>query len=40
MNGNELSITNDFIEKILYKFLSKYKKTRVIPQVHKFLDVR
>ena len=40
MNGNELSITNDFIEKILYKFLSKYKKTRVIPQVHKFLNVR
>jgi len=29
-----------FIEQIHNKFLKKYKKTRVIPQVHKFLNVR
>ena len=40
MNGNNLSVTNDFIEKTLDKFLSKYSKVRLIPQVHKFIDVR
>ena len=29
-----------FIETILDKFLEKYRKVRLIPQVHKFLDVR
>ena len=40
MIGKDLSVSKDFIECILDKFLSKYKKTRVIPQVHKFLDIR
>lgn len=30
----------DFVEKVMDKFLSKYKKVRLIPQVHKFLNVR
>ena len=40
MDGNNLLIENEFIEKILEDFLKKHKKTRIIPQVHKFLDVR
>ena len=38
VNGIEPDIV--FIEKILNKFLKKYKKVRLIPQVHKFLEVR
>lgn len=30
----------DFCVKLLDKFLEKYEKVRLIPQVHKFLDVR
>lgn len=37
---NKLAVTNEFIELILDKFLKKYKKVRLIPQVHKFLNVR
>lgn len=37
---NNLAVTNEFIELILDKFLKKYKKVRLIPQVHKFLNVR
>lgn len=40
MIGNNISISRDFIESTLDKFLSKYKKVRLIPQVHKFLNVR
>ena len=40
MNGNDLSVNNKFIEFTLDKFLAKYNKVRLIPQVHKFLDVR
>ena len=40
MNGDKLSVTKEFMEDVLSKFLSKYKKTRLIPQVHKFLDIR
>ncbi len=37
---DKLAVTNEFIELILDKFLKKYKKVRLIPQVHKFLNVR
>lgn len=40
MNRNNISIDGDFIYKILLRFLDKYKKVRVIPQVHKFLNVQ
>lgn len=40
MNGNTLSVDNEFIYKILLRFLDKYKKVRVIPQTHKFLNLR
>jgi organic radical activating enzyme len=40
MNGNNLSLSNEMIEIILDKFLNKYRKVRVIPQTHKFIDVR
>ena len=40
MNGNNISVDSDFIYKILLRFLDKYKKVRVIPQVHKFLNVQ
>ena len=40
MNGNVIGFSDEVIEVILDKFLSKYKKIRVIPQVHKFINVR
>ena len=40
MIGEEMSINTEFVEKIFDKFLKKYKKVRVIPQMHKFLNVR
>ena len=40
MIGNNMSVNNNFIELTLNKFLKKYNKVRLIPQVHKFLDVR
>lgn len=40
MIDNELSVSRDFIVSLLDKFLKKYKKVRLIPQVHKFLDIR
>lgn len=40
MSGNNFTVSNDFIERLLNKFLQNYKKVRVIPQVHKFLNVR
>lgn len=40
MDGNELKINNTFIENTLDKFLTKYKKVRLIPQVHKFLNLK
>lgn len=33
-------VSKEFIEHILNKFLMHYKKVRLIPQVHKYLDVR
>ncbi len=40
MSDNDFCVSKDFIERILDKFLQHYKKTRLIPQVHKFLNVR
>lgn len=40
MNGDEMVVTSEFAEDILNKFLKKYSRTRLIPQVHKFLNVR
>ena len=40
MNGNTMSIDNNFCQAIFNKFLNLYPNTRIIPQVHKFLNVR
>ena len=40
MIDNKMSITSEFCNKILDKFTKNYKNVRLIPQVHKFLDVR
>ncbi len=40
MDGEVLNISSDFINKIYYEFVSRYKNVRLIPQVHKFLNVR
>jgi len=39
MNGDELNISTQKIIEIFNKFISVYPDTRVIPQVHKFLQV-
>lgn len=40
MIDNKMSITSDFCNSILDKFTGIYPNCRLIPQVHKFLDVR
>lgn len=40
MIGDKMSITSEFCNNILNKFTTIYPKCRLIPQVHKFLDVR
>ena len=40
MIDNKMSITSDFCNSILDKFTKNYSNCRLIPQVHKFLDVR
>lgn len=40
MIGDKMSVTSDFCNEILEKFTQKYPNCRLIPQVHKFLDVR
>lgn len=40
MAGDKFALNVDFAEKILDKFLKHYPNTRLIPQVHKFLNVR
>lgn len=40
MDENNLSVNNDFCEKIMNKFLNLYPSVRLIPQVHKFLNLR
>lgn len=39
MIGDKMSVDSRFIEQVFAKFLKRYKHTRVIPQVHKFLNV-
>lgn len=39
-NPNKNMPSTEFIESVLDKFLEKYRKVRLIPQVHKFLDVK
>jgi len=40
MIGETMSVSSDFCNEILEKFTLKYKNVRLIPQVHKFIDVR
>lgn len=40
MKGDIMTVSSEFAAEILDKFLDKYDKVRLIPQVHKFLDVR
>jgi len=40
MLENKMSVSPEFAADILDKFLSKYNNVRLIPQVHKFLNVR
>jgi len=40
MIGDKMSVSSDFCSEILDKFTEIYPNTRLIPQVHKFLDVR
>ena len=40
MNGDKMSVNNDFCQNILNQFLNIYTNVRLIPQVHKFLNVR
>lgn len=37
---NKMSVNSDFCNSILDKFTTIYPNTRLIPQVHKFIDVR
>ena len=39
MDGNKLCVDSKFIQETLDKYLSRYKKVRLIPQTHKFLDI-
>ena len=40
MSEDKMTITSDFCNEILNKFTKLHKNTRLIPQVHKFLNVR
>ena len=40
MDGEILNLKTEFINEIFYQFVSKYQNIRLIPQVHKFLNVR
>ena len=40
MSGDKMSVTSQFASQILDKFIQKYENARLIPQVHKFLNVR
>ncbi len=40
MNGIIPDVKSDFMQKILNSCLKQYKKVRLIPQVHKFIDVQ
>lgn len=40
MQNDKMTVSSEFAEKILNRFLDNYENVRLIPQVHKFLDVR
>lgn len=40
MVNNKMSVTSAFADQLLDKFLQKYKNVRLIPQVHKFMNLR
>lgn len=40
MEGEVLNLKTEFINEIFYHFVAKYTNIRLIPQVHKFLNVR
>ena len=40
MDGEYLNLTSEFINDTYYRFLNKYQNIRLIPQIHKFLNVR
>ena len=40
MIGDKFASNTEFNEKIFNKFYNKYKNVRIIPQMHKFLNVR
>lgn len=40
MIKDKMAITSEFANEILDKFLNNYERVRLIPQVHKYLDVR
>lgn len=40
MIGSQMSVSSEFCTEILDKFTRRHRETRLIPQVHKFLDVR
>ncbi len=40
MYGDKMTVNNDFCQNTLNKFLNIYTNVRLIPQVHKFLNVR
>lgn len=40
MGTDGMTVDADFCAKILDKFLTKYENVRLIPQVHKFLNIR
>lgn len=39
-NSDKMCLTSDFCNSVTDKFISIYPKTRLIPQVHKFINVR
>ena len=40
MNADKISVHDEFCQNILNRFLLLYPNTRLIPQVHKFLNIR
>lgn len=40
MSGNDFCVSVEVCEEVFTKFRTKYSKVRLIPQVHKFLNVR
>lgn len=40
MVGNKMAVNSEFCTELHEKFTQKYRNTRLIPQVHKFIDVQ